>query len=127
MAEYIEREKAENIFWEEQQKLLEWKRYYQFDKDEKEEYDRLEGCRDKIKTIPTADVVEVVRCKECVHCKQVAPHCEINRYAYFHCELWRGEETNNVWHKYKKYYANYSIVEPNDFCSYGELKEREKV
>lgn len=72
-------------------------------------------------------VIVPVRCKDCVHCKQLAPHCEINRYAYFHCELWRGEETKNVWHKYKKYYADYSIVEPNEFCSCGELKEREKV
>lgn len=79
-----------------------------------------------VNTLPSADVVEVVRCKDCVHCKQLAPHCEFNRYAYFHCELWRGEETKNVWHKYKKYYADYSIVEPNEFCSCGELKEREK-
>ena len=28
-------------------------------------------------------------------------------------------------HKYKKYYADYSIVEPNDYCSQGDLKERE--
>lgn len=59
MKEYIEREAAENIFWEEQQKLLKWKRYYQFEKDEKEEYDRLESYQDKIKAIPTADVAEV--------------------------------------------------------------------
>jgi hypothetical protein len=70
-------------------------------------------------------VIVPVHCKDCVHCKQLAPHCEINRYDYFHCELWRGEETKNVWHKYKKYYADYSIVCADDYCSYGELKERE--
>lgn len=79
----------------------------------------------KVKNLPAANVVEVVRCKDCKHCKELAPHCEINRYAYFHCNLWRGEETKNVWHKYKKYTADYSIVEPTDFCSYGERKERE--
>ena len=59
MKEYIEREAAENIFWEEQQELLKWKRYYQFEKDEKEEYNRLESYQDKIKTIPAANVAEV--------------------------------------------------------------------
>ena len=68
-----------------------------------------------IANIPSAEVVEVVRCKDCKHCKELAPHCEINRYAYFHCNLWRGE----------KYTADYSIVEPTDFCSYGERKESE--
>lgn len=57
--EYIEREAVENIFWEEQQELLKWKRYYQFEKDEKEEYDRLETYQDKIKSLPAADVAEV--------------------------------------------------------------------
>lgn len=79
-----------------------------------------------IANIPSAEVVEVVRCKDCKHCKELAPHCEINRYAYFHCNLWRGEETKNVWHKYKKHTADYSIVEPTDFCSYGERKECER-
>ena len=68
------------------------------------------------------DMVEVVRCEKCVHSRKLAPHCEINPH-YLHCGLWRGEETNNVWHKYKKYTADYSLVEPNDFCSYGERKE----
>ena len=71
--------------------------------------------------IPTADVVEVVRCEKCKHSKELAPHSEISPY-YRHCSLWRGEETKNVWHKYKKYYADYSIVEPDDYCSYGERK-----
>lgn len=75
--------------------------------------------------VPAKDAVEVVRCKDCKYCHQLAPHSEINGTAYFHCALWRGEETKNVWHKYKKYYADYSIVEPNDYCSQGELKERE--
>ena len=71
---------------------------------------------------PKADYVEVVRCENCKHSCELAPHSEISPY-YRHCNLWRGEETKNVWHKYKKYYADYSIVEPTDFCSYGERKE----
>ena len=49
MAEYIEREAAINAC-----------------------YDGFADCRDdcatNIKAIPAADVVEVVRCRECVHC-----------------------------------------------------------
>ena len=69
-----------------------------------------------------ADYAPVVRCENCKHSCELAPHSEISPY-YRHCNLWRGEETKNVWHKYKKYYADYSIVEPTDFCSYGERKE----
>ena len=111
MAEYIEREKAENVFWEEQQKLLEWKRYHQFDKDEKEEYDRLEDCRDKIKAIPTADVVEVVRCKDC-------KNAYINSFSAQSgiaiCRFWSNRSETNI-----------LAVQQDDYCSYGELKERE--
>lgn len=71
-----------------------------------------------------SDYVEVVRCENCKHSCELAPHSEISPY-YRHCNLWRGEETKNVWHKYKKYYADYSIVEPNHFCIYGERKESE--
>ena len=69
------------------------------------------------------DFVEVVRCKDCKYTVEFDKHCEINRTAYKHCSLLRGEETNNVWHKYKKYYKDYSIVELDDYCNYGERKE----
>ena len=72
---------------------------------------------------PKTDVVKVVRCKDCIHAVEFDKHCELNRNYYKHCTLFRGEETDIVWHKYKKYYKSYSIVEPDDFCNYGELKE----
>ena len=75
---------------------------------------------DIVNEIPAADVVEIVRCKDCKHETELDKHCELNRTAYKHCNLWRGDETRNVWHKYKKYYKDYSVVEPDDFCSYGE-------
>lgn len=67
-----------------------------------------------------ADFVEVCRCRDCIHAVELDKHCELNRFAYKHCVMWKGEEEKNVWHKYKKCYKDYSIVEPDDFCSYGE-------
>ena len=99
MTEYIDRELAENIFWEEQQELLKWTRYHQFDKDEKEEYDRLEDYQDKIKALPIADVVEVVRCKDCRHIRYLK-HAEV-----FSCMFWNTHRTYET-----------------DFCSYGEKR-----
>lgn len=78
--------------------------------------DRCENFKNK------ADFVEVVRCKDCIHAIELDKHCEINRSAYKHCTLLRGEEENNVWHRYKKYYKDYSIVEPEGFCDSGERK-----
>lgn len=71
---------------------------------------------------PTEDVVPVVRCKDCKFSRELDKHCEINRNAYMHCDLLKGDETKYVWHKYKKYHKDYSIVEPDDYCSYGERK-----
>lgn len=76
-----------------------------------------------IASLPSADVVEVVRCKNCKFAIELDKRCEINRTIYKHCTLLRGDETKNVWHKYKKYYKDYSIVELDDFCNCGERKE----
>lgn len=52
-----------------------------------------------IDAIPTADVIPIVRCKDCVFCdKYVAP----GKGVAFICSQWFGEE-----------------VEENHFCSYG--------
>ena len=71
---------------------------------------------------PTADVVEVVRCKDCKHSINIDKNCVLNRNVYKHCQLWRGEELTNIWHRYKKYYKDYSIVELDGFCDSGERK-----
>lgn len=76
-----------------------------------------------IDVAPTIDAVEVVRCYDCVHAVPLERNCELNHCLYMHCNLWRGEETRNVWHKYKRYYRDYSLVEHDDFCSCGERKE----
>ena len=69
-----------------------------------------------------ADFVEVVRCKDCKHSINLDKNCALNRNAYKHCQLWRGEELTNIWHRYKKYYKDYSIVELDGFCDSGERK-----
>ena len=65
---------------------------------------------------------EVVRCKDCKFAMELNKHCEINKTAYRHCILLRGDETRNVWHKYLKCYSDYSIVERDGYCSEGERR-----
>ena len=67
---------------------------------------------------PAADVEPVVRCKDCIHCVPLDAHAD-GVYG-MHCLYQRGEEVRNVWHKFKKYYKDYSIVEGNSFCDQGE-------
>ena len=56
---------------------------------------------------PTADVVEVVRCCECIHRKE---NPDIYNTCYLTCNLGHGLQ---------------GTVDPTDFCSYGERKECE--
>ena len=69
------------------------------------------------------DFVEVVRCRDCINAEPLERNCELNENFYMHCRLWRGEECKNVWHKYKRYYRDYSLVQHDDFCGSGERKE----
>ena len=73
--------------------------------------------------LPTVDAVSVVRCQDCINAEPLERNCEVNANFYMHCRLWRGEECKNVWHKYKRYYRDYSLVKHDDFCSSGERKE----
>lgn len=59
---------------------------------------------DTIQIFPTADVVEVVRCKDCVHCRE---------YMNFRMEKYLGCNGNGEIYK----------VSPTHFCSYGERKD----
>lgn len=58
----------------------------------------------EIEDCPTADVVEVVRCKDCKYWGGAI-------YGYI-CNAWSGINT--------KHYTK-----PTEFCSYGERKEQE--
>lgn len=72
---------------------------------------------------PTVDAVPAVRCRGCINAEPLERNCEVNANFYMHCRLWRGEECKNVWHKYKRYYRDYSLVQHDDFCSSGERKD----
>lgn len=58
-------------------------------------------------------------CFNCVHLTMLDRNADLNGQ-YWHCTLFRGEETKNVWHKYRKHYKDYSLVEHDDFCFYFE-------
>ena len=61
-----------------------------------------------VKEAPTADVVEVVRCKDCAYREHFYPEKQI------------GEEAREA------YYCGIrkTTVRATDFCSYGERKEK---
>lgn len=62
---------------------------------------------DKIKALPSADVVPVVRCRDCKHFNREQMECENEAVSTDH----EGG-------------AQYSLnFEPDDFCSYGERKD----
>ena len=68
----------------------------------------LETIRDSVSEVPTADVVEVVRCKDC-------KHSYINSFSAQSgvalCKFWSNRaEGNNL------------VVQQDDYCSYGERK-----
>lgn len=94
MAEYIERERVYDIFSAKQQELLKYHRYYQLNDAAKEEFDLYDSYMDEVESIPAADVVEVVRCKDCKH--------------YYH-----GTCTNDF---------ALNLMRENDYCSYGERR-----
>lgn len=63
-------------------------------------------CGNKHTTCHNADVVEVVRCKDCKH-----------RYVPSRCALWYGTVDGN----------DYFVERGNEFyCSYGERSENEQ-
>ena len=121
MAEYIERKAAMTV------PVLpkEYRTYRTANLDDAYEAgwnDALENLRN----IPAAkNLLPVVRCQDCTYAAPLDRNCELNTMAYLHCSIWHGEETKNVWHKYKKYYKDYSLVDRDGFCSSGERRDNE--
>lgn len=70
--------------------------------------------------IEDGTLVRVVRCGECVYSEPLQLHADLYNEDLMSCTCQHGEEAKNVWHKYTKQYKDYSLVEPDDFCSFGE-------
>ena len=98
MADYIERQAAIDAFNRIKNTLK---------NPETAHYDTLMfyEIEDVLEDIEPADVVQVVRCENCVHWSD-SNQCE------------RPELAGNRWHDDK-----YFETLPDDFCSYGERKE----
>lgn len=62
----------------------------------------VEKCIDKVNSAPSADVVEVVRCKDCEH--------------------WGGVTLGNICRKWSGLDLK-NCTTPTGFCSYGKRKE----
>ena len=115
MAEYIERGA-----------LMQFpirRNYYDRKNGNKHFINGIETVLEYAENLPAADVAPVVRCRDCINAEPLERNCEVNANFYMHCRLWRGEECKNVWHKYKRYYRDYSLVQQDDFCSSGERKD----
>jgi len=99
MAEYIEREAA----------VQQCKRH--------DDYTAW-SIKDGIEAIPAADVVPVVRCKDC---KSAEPYTRMDGKTGFYCKHQKCTlRYGTNWGK-----ALYAIKEADDFCSYGERREGE--
>lgn len=91
--EYIEREEAKA-------RLRMWITDCVLDGDN-ETADRFRDCIDLLDSIPAADVVPVIHCKDCVYAR---PLKDV-KYDYL-CHYWNGHSCNQ-----------------NQFCSQGKRKE----
>lgn len=68
----------------------------------------IDTCMEAVKEQPTADVVEVVRCKDCKY-------------------LDKGENDSESWCECTAHFGKYFDVNENDYCSYGEKQVTGKL
>jgi len=86
--------------------------------------DTIEQCKECfIGLVKETDGVDLIRCGECRYAVPLDKHADVWGQDLKHCSMWRGEEERNVWHKYKKYYKDYSLVLDDGFCDKGERRE----
>ena len=105
MAEYIEREPLLESLRESYETLKLIRNELKYEKAialEDAQLITFMECILRVKEQPTADVVEVVRCKDCMH-----------RYIPERCALWYGHYDG------KDYYVDRG---DNFYCSYGERR-----
>jgi hypothetical protein len=70
-------------------------------------YDDMCTIAEQIKDAPTVDAVEVVHCCDCQNCTAFQQFADSEVLLF--CEKWKG----------------HPLVDPTDFCSYGERREGE--
>lgn len=113
MSEYISRDAAIAIIEEKQKELCpvgRYSRHYVYGTD-RERFDEWQEIIDEIGASKTADVEEVVRCKDCKY--STLPSELTQRYG--------KPGTLTCHNKYSP--CNRRNVSENDFCSYGEALE----
>lgn len=95
MAQYIDREAAVKLLRNQALEALEYS---------DTECEVLSSVADELEDFPPADVVPVVRCKDCVYSRPAGKNCEDLVVCIAHSE-------------------DYLYMMKSDFCSYGTFKE----
>lgn len=72
----------------------------------------MEWAREIVRTVPAADVVEVVRCKDCKHYEESTGWCM--KHSHF--------VDSNGFFCYPDESPEWKMFEEKDFCSYGEKR-----
>ena len=72
------------------------------------------GLTALIEQAPTVDAVEVVRCRDCKHWHEETGWC--NEHSHF---IGAEGEACHPWESY-----DWKMLDADDFCSYGERKEK---
>lgn len=75
--------------------------------------DLFDAFDDALQDAPTVDAVPVIRCRECKHCRNLP-----NGLCYLYTEPYDNE---------RGYKGEAVCVEPDDFCSCGERKDRHET
>lgn len=69
----------------------------------------IQGAKQLLGFSPSADIVEVVRCKDCIHAQNMPLGlCYLHTEPYDNAKGYKGDAV---------------CVEPDDYCSYGERRE----
>ena len=99
MAELIDREKCQERIFRFAERLVDW--------GYPEQAKAVRAVAKGIKLEKTVDAVEVVRCCDCQNCTSLIR--SVDSEVLLFCEHWKG----------------HPMVDPTDFCSYGERRTDE--
>lgn len=131
MAEYITKEEAVQELYKVSHRLSD----PPIDKAELETIKEFHSIMHKIEQMPTADVVEVVRCKDCIYFQpdfvltnsgERRPYTKEEKESHFGLvNISKGINCGSRCERYSYWEENCIPVwfNENDFCSYGKRKE----